>query len=953
MSLKLNYSTIFWLLLAMSIWAGKATAQQVPATNVQNIQLKPEAEATLPGQHIPSEGAYLLQLEAGQGRERVLQAGLKPLRWLSPELVVVASHTGKVSDVNARSLPLSVRWKLAAGLEALKPDQQEYSFMLSLANGAEFPFTGAKNIALLDAWPAQHAYAVRCTGKTLFEQILPHPDVHAVTSWHAQPREESLLLDANLSVNRINQVHAAYPELQGQEQTVSIKEQAFHADDLDLLGRTLESPLANEGNSRHATDMATHIAGAANLAERSRGVVPQAFVSSSDFNQLFPDPADYFQTYGIATQNHSYGTVVENFYGELAQAYDQQSQELPYLVHVFSAGNSGLLTPTDGPYADLPNWATLTGNYKQAKNILTVAALDTLLQPQERVSRGPAYDGRVKPELTAYSAQGSSSSAALVSGAAVLLQQAYQQEFGDLPAAALLRGILLNSTQELDAPGPDFISGYGNLDVYRSLQNLKEGNFARGNLAAGETETFTLNVPANARNLKVMLAWHDPAANPNDASALVNDLDLKLLAPDGSPWLPWVLNAYPHPDSLRLPATRKEDHQNNQEMISLMEPQAGMYTLEVSASDLPVAGQEFFVVWQWDETNDFGWTYPAAPSDNMPHLGEGGSIFRWQTTREGTGSLWWRRQEADAWEQIEENIDLSQPFYQWTPEAGTYLAQVQMRTNEGAYTSGWFTVSPEFRPSIGFNCTDSLMLQWPQVPNASGYRVYSLQGNYLEPKAELTDTSVVFSKAELTSPYLAVAPLLADTLPALRSLTFDVNLQGVDCYIMAFTTAPREPEGVELQLMLGTTYQIEQVTFERSNGTAFQDIATINDPASPMLFALDLQPANGANIYRTRLDFVNGETLYSSQDTVYVLRQSEPLLFPNPLPRGQELRLLTTIDTFEPYQLNLYNSRGALVKELELFPGLERFPVPTLPAGIYFYRLSLSGEVYSGRLILL
>src|SRR5690606_36356033 len=115
-------------------------------------------------------------------------------------------------------------------------------------------------------------------------------------------------------------------------------------------------------------------------------------VSSSDFANLMPDPDDYFDEVNAWTQNHSYGTVVENQYGVMAEAYDENAVRLPLLLHVFSAGNSGTETPTNGPYAGIAGVANLTGNFKMAKNLLTVGAVDTLGNPQSFSSRGPAFD---------------------------------------------------------------------------------------------------------------------------------------------------------------------------------------------------------------------------------------------------------------------------------------------------------------------------------------------------------------------------------------------------------------------------------------------------------------------------------------------------------------------------------------------------------------------------------
>lgn len=192
------------------------------------------------------------------------------------------------------------------------------------------------------------------------------------------------------------------------------------------------------------------------------------------------------------------------------------------------------------------------------KIFLRWGAVDTLLRIDPFVSKGPAYDGRVKPEMVAYSSLGSSSAAAITTGATALLQQAYQGMYtGEMPSAELLKAVLLNTAEDVGPAQVDYLSGYGNLQAHKALETIQQQQFLQGEIQQDQERTFILNVPANARNLKITLVWHDAPAPVNSNKALVNDLDLSLLhSASGGKWLPWVLNSYPHPDSLALPATR-------------------------------------------------------------------------------------------------------------------------------------------------------------------------------------------------------------------------------------------------------------------------------------------------------------------------------------------------------------------------------------------------------------
>ena len=65
--------------------------------------------------------------------------------------------------------------------------------------------------------------------------------------------------------------------------------------------------------------MATIIAGGGNSVWYAKGVAWGANVSSSSFANLLPDPAEYYLKQNISVQNHSYGTIIDNNYGEFSR----------------------------------------------------------------------------------------------------------------------------------------------------------------------------------------------------------------------------------------------------------------------------------------------------------------------------------------------------------------------------------------------------------------------------------------------------------------------------------------------------------------------------------------------------------------------------------------------------------------------------------------------------------
>src|SRR4030095_11988654 len=110
-------------------------------------------------------------------------------------------------------------------------------------------------------------------------------------------------------------------------------------------------------------------------------------------------------------------------------------------------------------------------------------------------------DGRIKPDLVAFADDGTSGSAALVSGATLLLQQQYRQKFGDFAGSDLLRALLINSADDVGEKGPDFISGFGKLNVYRALTSLVQNHFFQEQLVSNDQKDFFISIPENNHSI--------------------------------------------------------------------------------------------------------------------------------------------------------------------------------------------------------------------------------------------------------------------------------------------------------------------------------------------------------------------------------------------------------------------------------------------------------------------
>lgn len=877
----------------------------------------------------PDQGwKWVRQLGEGQGILQILdpQAALPQLQEQFDH-ILPANDLWKLSPAAARKLNVQDR---AEKRFLVQTDQPE-AFL-------EFLRKKALDKRIAARYPGSGVFLLQLNAQEIYAYILPCPLALFIDIRPLIPSTELALANFDLSVNKVNTLHARHPMLNGAGQTVSVKEFRPDSTDIDFRDRYLPSGISTPFVANHATIMTTIIAGGGNSFYTGKGVAWRARVSSASFLNLFPESDAYYQTSAISVQNHSYGVGMENYYGAEAQAYDAHVARNPGMIHVFSAGNSGDSTSKEGPYTGISGFANLTGTFKMGKNILTVGAIDSFYQVESRSSHGPAFDGRVKPELVAFGQDGSSGAAAIVSGAALVLQQAYRETYGVQPPAALLRAILLNSADDLGTEGPDFLSGYGSVNAARAMENLENKQWVRGTLLPGATFAFPLEVPEGAANLKITLAWTDTPAQVNTARALVNDLDLRLNSNDDT-WLPWVLNTFPHPDSLAQGAKRGTDRLNNQEQITLRNPDPGSYTIAVQASATATGTQEFFLAFSWANNGAFQWTYPAA-GDNVP---AGRAVpVRWETTLDAAqnAQLAFAFAGSTEWIPINNDAGLSSSYAAWQVPDTTALAVLRMRTPAGIFYSDTFTISRPLAPRLEFDCADSLLWSWSPLKGISRYQLYAFEKDYLTPIMEIADTAVILKKTEFPSAFFSVAPVIAPGKTGLRSPTLRRDFLNSGCYIRSFL-ANRVDDNALLRLELGTNYQVEEVFFEKKVNGIFERIAAL--PVSGTAYQLqagDLE--NGYTTFRAGIRLANGQRLYSVEDAVLFVREGAYLLFPNPVALAQELFIASNKP--EGDIIVVYDALGRLILREKILSELDRLPAGLFSKGMYFYAIEREGR---------
>lgn len=409
-----------------------------------------------------------------------------------------------------------------------------------------------------------------------------------------------------------------------------------------LSHREFEGRVQQIDNPGTTTEHATHVTGTINAAgfnTSAKGMAYESFVrafdSSNDLSEVATEASN-----GLLISNHSYGipagwrflegswqwagntNISSNedhtfgFYSSTSQAWDNLARNAPYLLSVKSAGNqrnegpSGNPTPPrNGPYDCMTHMSL-------AKNIMTVAAVNPVsngyngpnsVTMSSFSSWGPTDDGRIKPDISANGVNltstsnssnnayntisGTSMAAPSVAGSLLLLQEHYSNTHNkQYMKSATLKGLVIHTADEAGpAAGPDYMFGWGLMNTHKAAQVISNDSVRSviEERSLSNNQTFTKTVYATGTQpLVATICWTDLPGTPVSPASLnppnkmlVNDLDLRITAPDNTIHLPWVLGGRANPTAV---ATRNDNNTDNVEKIEINAPTAGFYTITVT-----------------------------------------------------------------------------------------------------------------------------------------------------------------------------------------------------------------------------------------------------------------------------------------------------------------------------------------------------------------------------------
>ncbi len=528
---------------------------------------------------------------------------------------------------------------------------------------------------------------------------------------------------------------------------------------IDYQGR-IDQSNCNGCSSSHSDNHGDHVAGtimgSGNLDPLAAGMADGAFlyVYSSSNNNYYDVPTLY-QNNDVIITSKSYSNGCNAGYTSLAEDLDEQILLYPSLIHIFSGGNNG---SSDCGYGAGSNWGNVTGGHKQAKNVLAVANLNGLGILASSSSRGPAGDGRIKPDISSKGSSvwstispfdydhftGTSMACPGVAGVLAQLYQAYKELNGGMnPPSALMKCILLNSADDIGNVGPDFKHGWGEVNAFRAVKLLEGNSFFSGTISQSVSNTHSIVIPAGVSQVKIMTYWHDKEASSSASIALVNDINTTLDLPSGISYSPLVLDETPTQSALNSIAVPGIDDLNNMEQIVIDSPVAGIYTLNIDGYSIPYGPQEYWVSYEII-TNEIELTYPIGGEGFVPGESE---IIRWDACEGSTPFMLEYTTDGTTWNTINSNINAEYRWYTWSVP-NTISDMVKIRVSRGGSSDisdeNFTIVGVPQNVFVDWICPDSIYVFWSVVNGATSYEVSMLGNVYMDSMTTSTVSNAFF-----------------------------------------------------------------------------------------------------------------------------------------------------------------------------------------------------------------
>lgn len=619
------------------------------------------------------------------------------------------------------------------------------------------------------------------------------PFVSHVAAVEPSPVPENLV---GKTLHRSNALSGKYPgarNYDGAGVFVGMNDDGTIGPHIDYQGRIDQTYVSGNGGN-HGDHVAGTIVGGGNLNPIAEGMAPGALL----YVYNVWDAIDFIDTYyynpGIRITSTSYGNGCNAGYTAYARTADQDVRELPALMHVFSAGNSG---SSNCGYGAGAGWGNITGGIKAGKNVIATGNVTHRDALASSSSRGPSTDGRIKPDICAVGTQvlstidvntyanftGTSMAAPGISGIMAQLYQAYKEKNnGNDPDGGLIKGLMLNTAEDLGNVGPDYRFGWGRVNALRAVKEIENNNIVIDSVANAAAKAHSITVSANVKELRVMVYWTDYEGAAGASKALVNDLDISLS--DGTTtYLPWLLDPTPNATNLNTPATTGVDNLNNMEQVSISEPAAGNYTLTVNGTNVPFGPQKYYL-FVTEIFDDITVTYPMGGESFVPNITE---TIRWDAILDGTSFTFEYSTDGGTTWSTPVSIASNRLYYDWNVP-NSVSDDVLVRISKGSISDvsdAPFVIAPVPNGlQLVYACPDSMKFSWSNASGISAYEIDFLGNKDMDSVASSTVNEVtVYGINPYVENWVAIRSLLPNGAKGRRSIALNIPQGLVNCQI--------------------------------------------------------------------------------------------------------------------------------------------------------------------------
>ena len=592
------------------------------------------------------------------------------------------------------------------------------------------------NISVLEDMPMFRSFTVRVPQQN-FKQLVNLAFVQWVEAIDPPNVVENLL---GRTLHRVNVLNDGVRNLKGSGINIGIWDESEVFAHLDFTPLVNRLTIMEAGTpSSHSTHCGGILGSGGIINPKARGMAPKAKIFSWNFNgNIAVEQANGIAANNLSVSTHSYGgtatcglTGSSVAYSTTSRNTDLNMNNFPNHLHIHSSGNSQ--TSCAG------GWSTITGSGKTAKNNILVANITSTETLSGSSSCGPVADGRVKPEISAFGTNvfstypnnayatisGTSMATPGVAGSVALLVERYRQlNAGADPISALIKNTILNTAQDLGNIGPDYRFGYGRLNALSAVKILEQNRYVVNNIATGGTNDLTLNVPAGAANLRVMITWNDPAGTANASPALVNNLNLSVIN-GATTTLPWILD----PNNPATPATKGVDDVSNIEQVVIDNPAAGAYTLRVEGASVPVGPQQYSITWSIDQPY-IEVIFPNGAESLNPGISE---TITWDNAGvTSPQTVEYSLNNGTNWVTLSTTVSPNTTRLTWTPPTGANTSTALIRISSGSLTDvsdANFKIlsTPAGLSTLAGSCAaGEISFTWAAVPEATNYDILRL-----------------------------------------------------------------------------------------------------------------------------------------------------------------------------------------------------------------------------------